>query len=66
MEKEIVYNKLVRDNILNVIENTGKKYTYHIADEKVLAASISLWFINLVLPSIIGLFCMFHIDYTKK
>lgn len=39
---------------------------YHIADEKVLAASISLWFINLVLPSIIGLFCMFHIDYTKK
>lgn len=39
---------------------------YHIADEKVLAASISLWLINLVLPSIIGLFCMFHIDYTKK
>lgn len=33
MEKEIVYNKLVRDNILNVIEKTGKKYTYHIADE---------------------------------
>lgn len=39
---------------------------YHIADEKVLAASISLWFINLLIPAVIGLFCMFQIDYTKK
>jgi len=39
---------------------------YNIADEKVFAASISLWFINLLVPSIIGLFCMFRIDYTKK
>lgn len=39
---------------------------YHISEEKVLAASISLWFINLLIPSIIGLFCMFQIDYSKK
>jgi len=39
---------------------------YEIADEKVLAASISLWIINLLVPSIIGLFCMFRIDYTHK
>jgi uncharacterized membrane protein YbhN (UPF0104 family) len=39
---------------------------YHIADEKVLAASISLWLVNLLIPAVIGLFCMFQIDYTKK
>lgn len=39
---------------------------YHIANEKVLAASISLWLINLLIPAVIGLFCMFQIDYTKK
>jgi uncharacterized membrane protein YbhN (UPF0104 family) len=39
---------------------------YQMADEKILAASISLWVINLLVPSVIGLFCMFYIDYTKK
>lgn len=32
--KEIVYNKLVRDKILEVIEKTGKKAEFHIANEK--------------------------------
>ncbi len=32
--KEIIYNKLVRDRILEVIEKTGKKSEFHIANEK--------------------------------
>ncbi|WP_245553878.1 lysylphosphatidylglycerol synthase transmembrane domain-containing protein [Cytophaga aurantiaca] len=39
---------------------------YHIEDANVLAASISLWLINLLIPAVVGLFCMFGIDYTKK
>lgn len=39
---------------------------YHIADEKVLLASLSLWFFNLLIPAGIGLFCMFKIEYTKR
>lgn len=39
---------------------------YHIADEKVLLASLSLWFFNLLIPAVIGLFCMFKIEYTKR
>ncbi len=38
---------------------------YQIADEKVLLASLSLWFFNLLIPAVIGLFCMFKIEYTK-
>lgn len=32
--KEIIYNKLVRDKILEVIEKTGKKAEFHIANEE--------------------------------
>ncbi|ABG59447.1 hypothetical protein CHU_2184 [Cytophaga hutchinsonii ATCC 33406] len=39
---------------------------YHIADEKVLLASLSLWFFNLLIPAVIGLFCMFKIEYRKR
>lgn len=31
MKNEILYNKLVRDNILEIIEKTGKKSLSHIA-----------------------------------
>lgn len=33
MEKEIIYNKLVRDKVLDVIKNDNKRYEYHIADD---------------------------------
>ncbi len=36
------------------------------ASEHVLAASLSLWFFNLVIPAIIGLFCMFTMEYQKQ
>ena len=32
--KEIIYNKLVRDKILEIIEKTGKKAEFHIANEE--------------------------------
>ena len=35
MKKEIIYNKLVRDNILEIISYNNQKSSYHIAtDEK--------------------------------
>lgn len=34
MNKEIVYNKLVRDNILEIISNNNKKSSYHIATDE--------------------------------
>lgn len=34
MEKEIKYDKLVRDKIPQIIEDSGKEYTIHIADDK--------------------------------
>ena len=33
MNKEIVYNKLVRDNILEIISNNNQKSSYHIATD---------------------------------
>jgi predicted house-cleaning noncanonical NTP pyrophosphatase (MazG superfamily) len=33
MTNGVFYNKLVRDNILDIIEGTGKKYQAHIADD---------------------------------
>lgn len=38
---------------------------YQSAEEQVILASLSLWLFNLVIPSFIGLFCMFKIEYTK-
>ncbi|MBC7450355.1 MAG: flippase-like domain-containing protein [Cytophagales bacterium] len=35
---------------------------FGIAQEPVILASLSLWFFNLILPSCIGLFCMFKIE----
>jgi len=37
-----------------------------ISEQHVLAASLSLWFFNLVLPAVIGLFCMFKLEYQKQ
>ena len=34
MNKEIVYNKLVRDNILEIISNNSQKSNYHIATDE--------------------------------
>ena len=34
MNKEIVYNKLVRDNILEIISNNNQKSSYHIATDE--------------------------------
>ena len=31
---EIIYNKLVRDNIVEIIKDTGKKVSYEILDDK--------------------------------
>ena len=31
MKKEIIYNKLIRDNILEIISNNNQKSSYHIA-----------------------------------
>lgn len=31
MEKEIIYNKLVKDNILEIIADNHQECTYHIA-----------------------------------
>lgn len=39
---------------------------YAVVSEAVLAASLSLWFFNLVLPALIGLFCMFTLEYKKQ
>jgi len=36
-----------------------------LSEQHVLAASLSLWFFNLVLPAVIGLFCMFNLEYKK-
>ncbi|MFW6025565.1 MAG: nucleoside triphosphate pyrophosphohydrolase [Candidatus Woesearchaeota archaeon] len=33
MSKEIKYDKLVRDKVPQIIENAGKEYTIHIADD---------------------------------
>lgn len=30
---EVIHNKLVRDNILDIMQSLGKDYTYHIADD---------------------------------
>ncbi len=38
---------------------------YQSAEEQVILASLSLWLFNLAIPSFIGLFCMFKIEYTK-
>lgn len=32
MNNQKIYNKLVRDKILNTIKNNNQNYTYHIAD----------------------------------
>lgn len=34
MNKKIVYNKLVRDNILEIISNNNQKSSYHIATDE--------------------------------
>lgn len=34
MKKEIIYNKLVRDLIPDIIRDSGKSYEIHIAEEK--------------------------------
>ena len=34
MKKEIIYNKLVRDNILEIISNNNQKSNYHIATDE--------------------------------
>ena len=34
MKKEIIYNKLVRDNILEIISCNNQKSSYHIATDK--------------------------------
>lgn len=38
---------------------------YAVAEVNILLASLSLWVFNLVIPSFIGVFCMFKIEYTK-
>jgi predicted house-cleaning noncanonical NTP pyrophosphatase (MazG superfamily) len=37
---DTIYNKLVRDKILDIISASGKQYTFHIAEEKELAAIV--------------------------
>ncbi len=39
---------------------------YAIDDTHVLSASIGLWVFNLLIPAIIGLFCMLNVNYTKQ
>ena len=39
---------------------------FAVVSNNVLAASLSLWFFNLVIPAVIGLFCMFTIEYKKQ
>jgi uncharacterized membrane protein YbhN (UPF0104 family) len=39
---------------------------YHVQEQHVLAASLSLWVINIIIPSFIGLIMMFQIEYVKK
>lgn len=39
---------------------------YAHSEESILAASLSLWFINVLIPALIGLVCMFQIEYVKK
>ena len=34
MKKEIIYNKLVRDNILEIISYNNQKSSYHIATDE--------------------------------
>ena len=34
MKKEIIYNKLIRDNILEIISNNNQKSSYHIATDE--------------------------------
>lgn len=34
MKKETVYNKLVRDNILEIISKNNQEYTYHICSNE--------------------------------
>ena len=34
MKKEIIYNKLARDNILEIISNNNQKSNYHIATDE--------------------------------
>lgn len=40
--------------------------TYHVQEQNVLAASLSLWIINIIIPSCIGLIMMFQIEYINK
>lgn len=34
MKKETIFNKLVRDNILEVISKNNQEYTYHVATDE--------------------------------
>lgn len=34
MDQEIIYNKLVRDKITDIIKESGKKYQAHVANDQ--------------------------------